>query len=91
MTPETAKNIAISALNTLAGDQEQLSRFIALTGVNIDEIREIASSDAFLTAVLDYFLGDEASLLAFAAHENLDPADIQKARFTISPPEVSEF
>ena len=91
MTPETATNIAISGLEFIAGDEEQLSRFLALTGVEPGQVRELASSNAFLAAVLDFFMGDEATLLAFAASKAVDPSDVQKARYTLSPPENTDW
>jgi len=39
MTPDTATSIAISGLQFIAGDEEQISRFIALTGISPDEMR----------------------------------------------------
>ena len=86
MTPDTATSIAISGLQFIAGDEEQISRFISLTGISPDEMRRAASSQSFLIAVLEFFMGDEPTLLAFAASQNLDPADIQKALHVFSPP-----
>jgi len=86
MTPDTATSIAISGLQFIAGDEEQISRFVALTGITPDEMREAAGSTGFLVAVLEFFMGDEPTLLAFAASNNMDPSDIQKALHTFSPP-----
>jgi len=90
MTPDRASDIAISGLQHIAGDSEELSRFVALTGVSPHEMRGIAGTSEFLTAVLDYFLGNEATLLAFAASTDINPADISAARFTLSPPAETE-
>jgi len=86
MTPDTATSIAISGLQFIAGDEEQISRFVALTGITPDEMREAAGSTSFMTAILEFFMGDEPTLLAFAASNNMDPADIQKALHVFSPP-----
>ena len=86
MTPDTAQTIAISGLQYIAGDEEQLSRFIALTGISPDEMREAAGTESFLIAILEFFMGDEPTLLAFSASHNLNPADIQKALYALSPP-----
>ncbi len=85
MTPEHASNVAISGLQFIAGDETQLSRFAALTGIEPPKIRAMADSLVFLTAILDFFMGDEATLLAFAASYGLDPADIAKARNALDP------
>lgn len=86
MTPDTATSIAISGLQYIAGDEEQISRFIALTGITPDEMREAAESKSFMIAVLEFFMGDEPTLLAFAASQNIDPADVQRALYSLSPP-----
>lgn len=86
MTPDTATSIAIAGLQYLAGDEEQISRFISLTGISPDQMREAAGSQSFLIAVLEFFMGDEPTLLAFAASQNIDPADVQKALYVFSPP-----
>jgi len=91
MTPETASTIAISGLQFIAGDDEQLSRFVSLTGVSPDEMRQVATSPAFLEAVLDFFMGDEPTLLAFAASANLKPQDIPRAKHTLMPQSDMEY
>ncbi|MEM9279934.1 MAG: DUF3572 domain-containing protein [Pseudomonadota bacterium] len=91
MTPETASDMAISGLQFIAGDNEQLSRFVALSGVSPDEMRNMAQTPEFMIAILDYFLGDEPTLLAFAASAAIDPADIPKAKFALDPQGAAEF
>ncbi len=91
MTPETASNIAISGLQFIAGDSEQLARFIALTGITPDDMRAMAQSPEFLVAVLDFFLGNEPTLIAFAASANLEPTELQKAKFALCPQEFGEY
>ena len=86
MTPDTATSIAIAGLQFIAGDEEQISRFISLTGISPEEMRRSAGSKSFLIAVLEFFMGDEPTLLSFAASQNIDPADIQKALHAFSPP-----
>lgn len=86
MNETTAKALAIQILEYLAGDQEQLSRFIALTGIEVAEMREIAHETPFMVALLDYLLGNEPTLLSFAAERNIAPNDILKARHCLERP-----
>ncbi len=90
MTPERASDIAISGLQYIAGDTEELSRFVSLTGIAPNEFRAMATTPGFMTAILDYFLGNEPTLLAFAARADIDPASIKTARFALSPPMDAE-
>ena len=77
---EAASALAITALGYLAADPEHLGRFLALTGIGPDEIRKAAAEPGFLAGVLDYVAGDEALLRAVAAHADVAPEDVDKAR-----------
>ena len=85
MISDTATQIAIAGLQFIADDGEQLSRFVSLSGIEPAEIRILAQSPEFLVAILDYFLGDEPTLLSFAASADIDPADVLKAKHTLVP------
>ena len=65
--------IAAQAVAFLAADEDRLGRFIALTGLSPAELRIGLGQPAFLGAVLDHLLGDEALLLAFADESGLAP------------------
>jgi hypothetical protein len=80
LTREAGEHIAIDALAYLAGAPEALDRFLALTGLSPDMLRSAAGDPAFLEGVLDYFLGDEPLLVAYAAHAAMPPERIVAAR-----------
>lgn len=80
MTAEAAEELAVQALTYIAGDSEQLGRFLAMTGIGPGEIRGAAQEPGFLAGVLDYIAGDERLLSDFAAEAGIDPGDIGKAR-----------
>jgi hypothetical protein len=86
MTHESANGVAIDALAWLAADAERLDRFLALTGIGHDTIREAATQPGFLSAVLDHLCADEASLLAFAGEIGKPPETIALARDMLSGP-----
>jgi hypothetical protein len=76
---EAAEAVAIQALAYLAGDGERLTRFLALSGLDVSEIRVAATQPGFLAGVLDHIASDEALLTAFAADAGLAPAEVGKA------------
>lgn len=84
LTRDEAETLAIGGLQFLAANEEHLTRFMALTGIAPEELRDAAMSDDFLSGVLDYFMGDEATLLAFAASRGIDPAQVGAARALLS-------
>jgi len=91
MTPKNAEDIAIAALQYIAGDETVLSQFLSLTGIPANQLRKMVQDEGFYTAILDFFLSHEPTLLAFAAHAQINPADVQKARIALNPNEHMEF
>jgi Protein of unknown function (DUF3572) len=84
MTQDAAEMLAIRALQYLAGDERQLARFLALTGTSIGDLRDATTSPAFLSGILDHLMGDEASVLSFAATAGCDPREVAVARDILS-------
>jgi hypothetical protein len=77
---ETAQTIALKALGYLAADDGLLEPFLASTGLLVADLRAGATDSAFLAGILDYFLQNEALLLAFAGASELAPETIVQAR-----------
>jgi hypothetical protein len=77
---DDAEAIALQALTYLASDTQRLSRFLALTGSDLGELREMAKMPEFQASVLEYMMGDESLLLAFCQETGIDPATIEPAR-----------
>jgi hypothetical protein len=89
LTKSGAETIAIEVLSFLAKDSARLDRFLALSGVGLDNLRAAAAEPGFLAAVLDHLASDESLLLAFAAEAGQNPETIGKAREIFSsPPET---
>jgi hypothetical protein len=81
---EAARELAIVALGFIASDTEELSRFLALTGIDPGAIRRAAREPGFLSGVLAYISGNERTLLAFAAHAGVAPEEIEKAKLALA-------
>jgi hypothetical protein len=86
---EAAAALAITVLSFIAEEPERLGRFLALTGIGPESIRSAASEPGFLLGVLDHLAGDEPLLIAFAEQHDVDPDDVERARFALAgkPPE----
>lgn len=80
MTPANAEILALKGLAFLANSDEPLDRFMALSGVGADQLRERADDPEFLAAVMDFLLSDEALLTIFCDNASIDPHDLQMAR-----------
>ncbi len=64
---EAAEEIAVSALGFVADDPDLLQRFLAITGLDPQQIRKVAGEPGFLAGVLQFILAHEPTLTAFAA------------------------
>ena len=73
------EHLAIKALSFLASDPDRIDRFLSLSGLDHSTLRQAAQAPTFLLAVLDYMVGDEPLLLAFAAQEGIPPEGVVTA------------
>jgi hypothetical protein len=79
-TRESAETLGIQALAFIAEDDDRLSQFLGLTGIEAGDIRSAAREPGFLAGVLEHMLGNESLLVAFADSAGIDPAEIARAR-----------
>ncbi len=79
LTLDAAEWVAIHGLSFLAGDTTRLERFLTLTGMGPADMAASRTDVGILAAVLEYLLGDEPLLLAFAANNSLPPEQVQTA------------
>jgi hypothetical protein len=77
---EVAEIVAVQALSFVAGDPERLGLFLAESGIGPETLRSAAADPHFLASVLDFVLRDDATVTAFAAASEVDPATIAAAR-----------
>ena len=82
-TPDAALAIGIQALEFLAADPVQLHRFLELSGLDVGQLRRAAAKPAFFAGLLDFLLGHEPTLIAFAAQAGLSPGAVGAARETL--------
>ena len=80
-----AEEVAILALGFIAGDDERLSRFLALTGIDPASIRSQIGERGFQLAILDHLFEDESLLLSFCAEINMDPARLVSIHHRMKP------
>ncbi len=85
LTTQEAENIALKLFQTIAGDEEHLDRFLALTGLTPQSIRAAANSFGFLPSILDYVCANESDLVKLAERTALKPEDISAAHHALSP------
>ncbi len=71
--------LALQALAHVAGDEAMGPRFLALTGMDVAELRANAGQPATLVALLDYLMANEADLVATAEAIGVKPDQLAGA------------
>lgn len=83
MQQEQAEILALKALTYLAGLDEMMDRFSALSGMAAGDILERAGEPEMLAGIMDFFLTDEALLTEFCEEHEIDPEDLARARMAL--------
>jgi hypothetical protein len=86
LSQENAETLAAEGLAFLAQDMERLGRFLALSGIAPERIRTAAREPGFLAGVLEYILGDERLVTAFAEERGMAPERVGEARERLATP-----
>jgi len=83
---EFSRSLAASALAFVAAEPERLQRFLNLTGLGPQNLRDAAGDPAFHGSVLEYMLGDEELLVRFATESELRPETVGLAHQALCGP-----
>ncbi len=83
MPLDEAEALATQALVYLSRDSEQLGRFLSLTGIGPELIRQAAAEPGFLAGVLEFYMSDETLLLAFCENFGVRPTMFAAARYRL--------
>jgi hypothetical protein len=75
-----AQALAVEALGYLAAEPERIGAFLAVSGIGPEAIRNAAREPHFLAGVLEHVASDERLLIEFAAHAQIRPEEIGRAR-----------
>lgn len=76
---DNAEALAIQALGFIAADPELLPRFLAITGIEVQAIRQAAREPGFLAGVLQFIAAHEPTLLRFSEDSGIPPQEVSAA------------
>ena len=79
-SPNDPVAVALAALAATLGSERRAQRFIDLTGIGTDELRERAADPALLAALLRFLEAHEPDLLAVAEAMGVKPEALVTAR-----------
>jgi Protein of unknown function (DUF3572) len=80
MQPAAAETLALKALGHLAENGDALVRFLALSGLDLEDLRQRAADREMLAAVMDFLLSDDSLCAAFLEAEALPAQSLHAAR-----------
>jgi len=78
--PTDARAIALVALATALSDERRARRFLDLTGIGTDELRERVGDAALLAALIRFLEAHEPDLVAVADAMEVKPEALVAAR-----------
>ena len=79
-TPMDAHALALFALATALSDERRAHRFLDLTGIGTEELRDRAADPALLAALLRFLEAHEPDLVAVAEAMDLKPETLVRVR-----------
>ena len=86
MQREAAETLALTALTWVVGDEDLRGRFLAMSGLQGDELRAHLGNPTFLAGLLDWLLAHEPTLLRFCAEAGVAPEDPARASRALHGP-----
>lgn len=78
------QTVALQVIGWIVSDSSRVERFLALTGLDPQELRDGLSDKAVLGAALDFLMAHEPDLLACAEVIDIPPVELVAARGAIS-------
>lgn len=75
-----AETLALSALAATLTDERRAQRFLALSGIDTDDLRRRASEASLLAALLRFLEAHEPDLIDVAQAIGVKPQDLVAAR-----------
>jgi hypothetical protein len=73
ITIEQAEELAARAFYLISKDEDKLNAFLMQSGLELENLRESASSEHFLESVMDFMTSSDALVLEFCQQEGLAP------------------
>jgi len=83
MSQESAETVGLQALGWLAANEELLPVFLGSTGASEADVRSGATDPAFLGALLDFLMMDDAWVISFCDSISVPYERIMQARYAL--------
>ncbi|KQO76877.1 DUF3572 domain-containing protein [Rhizobium sp. Leaf262] len=87
--PKDSHETAIAILGWLASEPDMLARFLALSGLQPNMLRQAVNDPGFLAGLTDFLMSHEPDLMAFCDATGTRPEDVEAAWHHYSGPGLS--
>ncbi|MCY6380479.1 DUF3572 domain-containing protein [Hoeflea prorocentri] len=71
--------LAVDILSWIASDDDMMNRFLAISGLSVENLREAANEPGFLAGVVGFLTAHEPSLLAYCEARGIEPETVASA------------
>lgn len=87
-TPSTeeADALAVTILTWLAGQPDLMGRFLALTGIEADQLRHVVREPGFAGGLTGFLMNHEPTLVAFSQDNDVSVEFVQSCHRLLSGP-----
>ncbi|WP_320201927.1 DUF3572 domain-containing protein [Agrobacterium sp. rho-13.3] len=86
IVPKDSHETAIAILGWLAGEPDMLARFLALSGLQPNMLRQSVNDPGFLAGLTDFLMSHEPDLMTFCEATGTRPEDVAAAWHQFSGP-----
>lgn len=91
MRSEHITELALNAIQFIAGDERLLTGFMQMAGLSPDELRHRIAEPELQGGVLDFMLSEDAIILAFCEAFGHRPQDVIAARRHLPGASLDEY
>ena len=85
-TADEADTLAVTILAWLAGQPELMGRFLALSGLEADQLRRVAREPGFSAGLTGFLMNHEPTLMAFCGNNGIDVEFVQSCHHLLAGP-----
>jgi hypothetical protein len=83
LSQDAAETVALQALSWLASNDDLLPVFMGASGASLGDLRDRAADPAFLGAVLDFLMMDDAWVISFCDAQGVAYDTPMQARMSL--------
>lgn len=83
------QNISLSILTWMASEPDIMGRFLNLSGLHPNDLRNLINDPGFLAGLLDFIMNHEPDLLAFCEATGNNPEHVAQVWHKVSGPSMN--